>query len=159
MRCVQSVMLFLATAALCLACGASAERKLLGAGSLAPARAPAPGPSSSAALAPRSALAAESAPAAGATTIQWQVPSQNGETVIPAGSTVTWQWADTRPHDVQGLGANAAFINTSNGGRCVDANTCTGTQNSVAITFTQRGSYQYHCSVHPGTMTGTIVVV
>jgi len=63
---------------------------------------------------------------------------------VKAGTTVTWGNEDDIPHTI----ASAAGLFKS---KALD------TDDSFSFTFTQPGSYEYFCSLHPR-MTGTIVV-
>ena len=66
---------------------------------------------------------------------------------VKPGTTVTWLNQDPAPHAIASDTTSAvAFSSESlaNGA-------------SYAFTFTQPGTYTYHCSIHPS-MTGTIVV-
>ena len=67
----------------------------------------------------------------------------NPVTVAP-GAVVTWSNSDSTTHDVVADGGvfDSGRMNQSG---------------SFSLTFTQKGTYTYHCSIHP-TMTGTIVV-
>lgn len=83
-----------------------------------------------------------------ATTIMIKDFSFNPSTIsIPQGTTVTWVNGDGMAHTVESdAGAPVAFASPElgNGG-------------SYRQTFTQAGTYAYHCSIHPS-MKGTIVV-
>jgi plastocyanin len=73
---------------------------------------------------------------------------------IPVGGTVTWTWVNTgaSPHNVQSnppTSADPAFASS---------NTLTGAGSTYSFTFTAPGAYQYTCVVHPGIMTGRVVV-
>ena len=63
---------------------------------------------------------------------------------IPAGTTVTWTNTDSIPHtttsDVSGWNSG-----TLSAGQ------------QFNFTFADRGTFQYHCAIHPG-MTGTVIV-
>jgi len=63
---------------------------------------------------------------------------------VKIGTTVTWSNDDDIPHTI----ASAAGLFKS---MALD------TDDSFSFTFTQPGSYEYFCSLHPR-MTGTIVV-
>jgi plastocyanin len=66
---------------------------------------------------------------------------------VKAGSTVVWTNEDGAPHQIASDdGAPAPFTSSS-----------LATGASFPFTFTQAGTYPYHCSIHPS-MTGTIVV-
>jgi plastocyanin len=63
--------------------------------------------------------------------------------VVQAGGTVTWTWSGAHPHSV-----------TFNGG----ADSGTKTAGTFQQTFTNTGTFTYHCVVH-GNMNGTVTVV
>ena len=66
---------------------------------------------------------------------------------IKTGTTVTWTNQDGAPHQISSdPGAPVAFNSESlaNGA-------------SYQFTFTQAGTYDYHCTIHPA-MKGTIIV-
>ncbi|MGW5151631.1 cupredoxin domain-containing protein [Rhodococcus koreensis] len=66
---------------------------------------------------------------------------------VRAGDTVTWNFDDRGvTHDVVGVGAAKSVLRS----RLMQ----TGT---FAYTFTEPGTYEYTCSLHPD-MTGTVVV-
>ncbi|MDD1684973.1 MAG: cupredoxin domain-containing protein [Methanoregula sp.] len=66
---------------------------------------------------------------------------------VKAGTTVTWTNEDSAPHTVVS-DANAPVPFTS---------PSLATGSSFPFTFTQAGTYSYHCSIHPS-MKGTVVV-
>ena len=63
---------------------------------------------------------------------------------VKAGTTVTWRTEDDIPHTV--TSATRLFKS-----KALD------TDDSFSFTFTEPGTYEYFCSLHPR-MTGTIVV-
>jgi plastocyanin len=66
---------------------------------------------------------------------------------VKTGTTVTWTNDDSSPHRVvSDDGAPVAFTSPS-----------LATGASYPFTFSQAGTYAYHCSIHPS-MKGTIVV-
>ena len=69
---------------------------------------------------------------------------------VAVGGTVTWTWVDTGPvpHSVRSQGS-PAFTSSE---------VLTGDGQTHSSTFSAAGTYQYDCEVHPGSMTGTIVV-
>ncbi len=67
---------------------------------------------------------------------------------VSAGDTVTWLNSDSILHTASSdTGVSPAF----------DTGGISGGATSSAVTFSQAGSYAYHCNIHPG-MLGTIVV-
>lgn len=65
---------------------------------------------------------------------------------IKAGTKVTWTNASDAPHTV-----------TSDTGSTLASGTVSPSGGSFSFTFTQPGTYTYHCMIHPY-MKGTIVV-
>lgn len=65
--------------------------------------------------------------------------------VVAKGTKVTWKNNDAAPHTV-----------TSDSGNVLHSQTLS-TGQTFSFTFTEAGTYNYHCSVHPG-MTGKVVV-
>lgn len=66
---------------------------------------------------------------------------------VKTGTAVTWVNQDGAPHTiVSDAGSPVAFSSDS-----------LSTGNSYKFTFTQPGTYTYHCSIHPSMM-GTIIV-
>ncbi len=64
---------------------------------------------------------------------------------IPTGTTVTWTNNDTAPHTVTGDDGSWGSSSLAQG-------------DTFSFTFTQAGTFAYHCGVHPS-MTATITVV
>ncbi len=64
---------------------------------------------------------------------------------VKAGSTVTWANKDTSAHTVTSVGSNTIDSGVIPAG------------GTYSFTFTQPGTYQYYCTIHPW-MKGTIVV-
>jgi len=93
-------------------------------------------------------------------TVTTQVPSGGGSTVnikdfafnpntlmVKTGTTVTWVNLDTAPHTIASdPGSPVAFSSGS-----------LSTGASYQFTFSQPGTFGYHCTIHP-TMTGKIIV-
>jgi plastocyanin len=93
-------------------------------------------------------------------TVTTQIPSGGGSTVnikdfafnpntlmVKTGTTVTWVNLDMAPHTIASdPGSPVAFSSGS-----------LSTGASYQFTFSQPGTFAYHCSIHPK-MTGTIVV-
>jgi amicyanin len=66
---------------------------------------------------------------------------------VRVGTTVTWTNKDSVPHTVvSDAGSSVPFTSPS-----------LATGSSFPFTFTQAGTYTYHCSIHPS-MKGTVVV-
>jgi plastocyanin len=100
-----------------------------------------------------------SSPAPAATTAT-QAPSGGGNTIsiknfafdpstitVKTGTKVTWTNNDGAPHALASdAGSPAAFSSDS-----------LSTGASYSFTFTQPGTYTYHCSIHPS-MKGTVIV-
>lgn len=70
---------------------------------------------------------------------------QPGNLTVTVGDTVTWTNADSRPHTVTADGGAFDSGNVDEGG-------------SFSFTFTEPGTYSYHCGYH-SEMRATIVVV
>ncbi len=67
---------------------------------------------------------------------------------VKAGTTVTWNWANTRnPHSVVGKYA----------GQDIDSGRHTGAD-QFTFTFTSPGTFDYQCGVHGASMPGKIIV-
>ncbi len=64
---------------------------------------------------------------------------------VKAGTKVTWTNSDTAPHTV--TSDSGSMLNSGN----------LSTGQSFSFTFTEAGTYTYHCALHPS-MTGTVVV-
>jgi amicyanin len=88
------------------------------------------------------------APAAGTNAISIKNFAFSPATLtVKTGTTVTWTNDDSAPHTVvSDDGAPVAFTSPS-----------LATGASYPFTFTQAGTYAYHCSIHPS-MKGTVVV-
>jgi plastocyanin len=65
---------------------------------------------------------------------------------VPAGTTVTWINKDSDVHTVTADGTPPPFKSPG-----------LDTDDKFAFTFTNAGTYSYHCSLHPH-MTGKIIV-
>ncbi|WP_067647591.1 cupredoxin domain-containing protein [Nocardia harenae] len=65
---------------------------------------------------------------------------------VSVGDTVTWEFADSAAHSVQGIGDRAMGINSP-----------ILNEGSWSYTFIAPGNYRYLCSLHPE-MRGTVVV-
>jgi len=65
---------------------------------------------------------------------------------VPAGTTVTWHFDDSIEHDVVSDGGNDPFRSERL------------TNGTFAHTFTDPGTYDYVCTLHPGVMRGRVVV-
>lgn len=61
---------------------------------------------------------------------------------VKIGTTVTWTNDDPVPHQPVGSIFSSQILNTGD---------------SYSFTFTQAGTYNYHCAIHPS-MTGQIIV-
>lgn len=80
-------------------------------------------------------------------TVAWSLPATSSVT-INTGDTVTWTLADALPHTVTSLTGPGSFASAQ----------LSGSGQTFAFTFTAAGTYTYQCNVHPGSMTGTVVV-
>ena len=60
---------------------------------------------------------------------------------VPVGTTVTWRWEGDHPHNVVGDGFESPVQEDG----------------TFAHTFTEAGTYDYRCTLHPG-MRGKVVV-
>jgi plastocyanin len=77
-----------------------------------------------------------------------------GTLAVPMGQAVTWTW-NTCGSDPYGTGQTCVSH-----GIVFDDGTTSATQQdgSFSRTFTTKGTYPYHCSVHGVAMSGTITV-
>lgn len=66
----------------------------------------------------------------------------SGTTTVPLGSTITWTNEDTAPHTVTGTNFDSGTLNN---------------KQQWSYTFTEPGTYEYHCSFHTS-MKGTVIV-
>jgi plastocyanin len=91
---------------------------------------------------------APAAPVAGGTAIAIKNFEFSPATLtVKTGTTVSWTNADGASHTVvSDAGAPVAFTSPS-----------LATGSSFPFTFTEAGTYPYHCSIHPS-MKGTIIV-
>lgn len=85
------------------------------------------------------------APAAVTVTVEDMAFSPDNVTVR-VGDTVTWEFADSVPHSVQGIGDKAMGINSP-----------ILTSGEWSYTFTVPGEFRYLCTLHPE-MRGTVTV-
>jgi len=69
---------------------------------------------------------------------------------VAVDGTVTWSWV--------GTGVVTHSVDSEGSPGFTDSNLLTGAGRTYAFKFVAPGRYQYTCSVHPGQMTGTIVV-
>ena len=67
-----------------------------------------------------------------------------GGVTIATGGAVTWQWAGT-------LGHNVTFAS--------GPNSVTQTEGSFSRTFGEAGQFDYQCTIHGSSMSGTVTVV
>lgn len=65
-------------------------------------------------------------------------------TTLPVGTTVTWTWNGGGNHDVTFATGNVKSPTQSSG--------------TYQRTFSQAGTYDYHCSVHGASMSGRVVI-
>ena len=64
---------------------------------------------------------------------------------VPAGTTVTWTNNDNFTHNVRLLDDGGQVLDLPRGA-------------SASFTFTGAGEHRYDCSLHPGDMSGVVVV-
>ncbi len=69
---------------------------------------------------------------------------------VAVDGTVTWTWVST--------GVVTHSVDSQGSPGFTDSNILTGNGQSYAFKFVAAGTYQYTCAVHPGQMTGRIVV-
>ena len=84
--------------------------------------------------------------------IIWEqgVNGADASLTIETGDTVRWIWGNASPHSVTSLeGSQEDF----------DSTVITGEGTEFEFTFTQEGTNDYQCDVHPGSMFGTITVM
>jgi len=80
--------------------------------------------------------------------IDWKLNTV-GDLTINQGDTVRWTWGDGAPHSVTNLvGSTETF----------DSTVITGMGTVFTHTFNTVGTNPYRCSIHTGSMTGTIEV-
>ncbi|WP_040792072.1 plastocyanin/azurin family copper-binding protein [Nocardia paucivorans] len=88
-------------------------------------------------------------PTGAGTTVTVRVTDRSfvpAELTLSVGDTVTWQFDDSAPHGVQGIGDKAMGINSP-----------LFEKGEWSYTFTVPGRYRYLCPIHPG-MQGTIII-
>ncbi|MEV0356774.1 cupredoxin family copper-binding protein [Nocardia sp. NPDC050697] len=104
-------------------------------------------PATSTATAPSGAPASRQATAPSTITVRVDdMAFSPAELRVQVGDTVTWEFADSAAHSVQGIGDKAMGINSP-----------ILNEGSWSYTFIAPGSYRYLCSLHPE-MRGTVVV-
>jgi len=79
------------------------------------------------------------------TVVMMNIVFNPGTLTVSAGTTVTWQNNDGITH-----------TSTSNNGVWDTGNIAGGT--SKTLTFSNAGTFKYHCAIHGPSMSGTIVV-
>jgi plastocyanin len=67
---------------------------------------------------------------------------------VKVGTTITWTDKDTTAHTVTSLSGPTSF----------DSGHLTPSGGTFHFTFSQAGTYNYHCMIHPS-MTATVIVV
>lgn len=83
----------------------------------------------------------------------------NATVTIAAGGTVTWTHNGENPHTV--TADDESFDSSPDCGSDIPLlppNGCLEQGDTFSWTFTEPGTYTYHCKVHEGMMTGTVVV-
>ncbi|WP_203292859.1 T9SS type A sorting domain-containing protein [Luteirhabdus pelagi] len=83
--------------------------------------------------------------------IPWQIGTNGSDAsvTIEVGDTVRWIWGDPQPHTVSSIAGSQEDF---------DSGTITGEGMEYEFTFSEEGTNDYECQVHPGTMFGTITV-
>src|SRR6266487_1092737 len=68
------------------------------------------------------------------------------DVTVPLHTTVTWSWTGVNTHNVTftAAGAPTHIANLTSG--------------SLGRTFDTAGTFNFHCTIHPGTMTGSVTV-
>ena len=64
-------------------------------------------------------------------------------TTVPVGSTVTWTWAGSAPHNVTFSDGTASSTQASG---------------TFQHAFATAGTFAYHCTIHGAAMSGTVTV-
>ncbi|HKW41367.1 MAG TPA: plastocyanin/azurin family copper-binding protein [Gemmatimonadales bacterium] len=72
------------------------------------------------------------------------------DTAVQVGGTVTWTWSQGS------IGHNVTY---TSGPAPLPASSNTQSTGTFSTTFTTLGTYGYHCTIHPGQMTGSLTVV
>jgi len=81
--------------------------------------------------------------------LDWMLNSPDLDLTIEQGDTVEWTWQDGATHTVTNKpGSQEDF----------DSGTLTGVGMTFSYTFTEVGTNDYECQIHPGSMNGTIIV-
>lgn len=65
---------------------------------------------------------------------------------VPAGTTITWENEDAAPHDAAFKGLDDLATDLLRKG------------DTDSLTFNDPGTYEYYCTIHPGRMTGSVIV-
>jgi len=107
---------------------------------------PAPVPPATSAASATGAPAQQPAPAGDVTVAVDDMAFSPAAVTVRVGDTVTWEFSDSVPHSVQGIGDKAMGINSP-----------ILTTGEWSFTFTQPGEYRYLCSLHPQ-MRGSVTV-
>ncbi len=80
------------------------------------------------------------------------------ETVVPAGTLVSWTWVGVLPHNAVECGTNFSKGLTCSGDGGPDWASSTQTSGTFARSFDTEGQFFYICTIHPLTMRGKITV-
>lgn len=80
----------------------------------------------------------------------------DGNFTIHVGDTVNWTSMGQHPHSVT---SDTGLFDSSPGCTSATSESCLHSGDSYEHRFMAPGTFSYHCSVHPTTMTGTITVV
>lgn len=81
--------------------------------------------------------------------LDWMLGASNLDLTIEQGDTVEWTWQDGVSHTV---------TNKPESQENFDSGTLTGVGETFSFTFTEVGTNDYECQIHPGSMNGTITV-
>ncbi len=82
--------------------------------------------------------------------LDWMLNSPNLDLTIQQGDTVEWTWQDGITHTVTSIDGNSQ--------EDFDSGELTGIGMTFSFTFTEVGTNDYQCDIHPGSMNGTITV-
>lgn len=81
--------------------------------------------------------------------LDWMLNQTDLDLTIAQGDTVEWTWQDGITHTVSSLAGSQEDF---------DSGEITGIGQTFSVTFTEVGTNDYQCNIHPGSMNGTIFV-